>query len=443
MDKDYILNNIEDFSAQQLFEAINQRILTLEELRNSGKIDATTRKAIASLQQARDIEDDSVWNNARYTEQGCRDYLTNFPFGRHIDEARQQIDNLEKIRNQDKEERNSIIGKLRHNPNSFTTGMLRQYLNDGKITTDDLLNAGIPNGIIILLDNIVSPQYELGKTPLSIPEGYTEVYFWGIPGSGKTCALAAVLSTANKHGYLEIAQGPGYDYMVRLKNIFANPISYLPGASPVDTTQYLPFTLKKPNEKNYRSVSLIELSGEIFQCFYFKNANRPLPSPQHEETFSSLLRFLSSENRKIHFFFIDYNQENKPDNDGYTQSDYLEAAATFFNDKNNNFFSKSTDSIYIVVTKSDLMKCDKSERVNHLKEHLQSNNYTAFINSLRNKCIENGINGKRILATPFALGKVYFQQLCEFDSETSSNIIDILMRRIAPKKESILDKFNE
>lgn len=443
MDKDYILSHVNELSAQQLFDAINQGIVTLEELKNSGDLDASKRKAIITLQTARDAEDDKAWDNARYTEQGCRDYLRCYPAGRHVMEARQQIDNLEQQQNLIISNRNQIVESVRRNPNSFTPGMLRQHLNDRTITKDDLLNAGVPNEIINRLDNIGSPQLQLGQTPNSIPDGYTEVYFWGNPGSGKTCALAAVLSTAEKMGYLEIAKGPGYDYMLKLKNIFSNRISFLPAASPVDTTQYLPFVLKKPNEKHSRSVSLIELSGEIFQCFLLKNANRQLPSPQHEETFSSLIRFLNGGNRKIHFFFVDYNVDNEPDTSGYTQADYLNAAATFFNDRGNNLFGKTTDAIYIVLTKSDLMPYEKEERVNQLKVYLQNNNYTALVNSLRAKCSDNSINAKRILGTPFALGKVYFQQMCVFDPETSMNIIDILMRRIAPKKQSILDVFNK
>lgn len=443
MDRNYILQHIDELTAQQLFDAINQKIVTRLDIINSGNLDATKRKAIDALQKVRDVEDDIAWNNARYTEQSCRDYITAYPQGRHITEARQQIDSLEQRRNLENAERNRIVEKVRQNPNSFTPGMLRQYLNESIITTNDLLLAGIPGAIINRLENIVTPEPKLGETPRSIPDGYTEVYFWGIPGSGKTCALAAILSAADRMGYLEIAKGPGFDYMLQLKNMFSNPISILPGRSPVDSTQYLPFALKKPNEKHARSVSLIELSGEIFQCFLYKIANRKLPSQEHEETLSTLINFLNGKNRKIHFFFVDFDVENNPDSNGYCQSDYLNAAATFFNDNQNNIFNKTTDAMYIVLTKSDLMSCEKSERVNQLNEHLQNNNFLAFINSLRTKCRENSINGNRILGTPFALGKVYFQQICEFDPETAKNIIDILMRRIAPKEQSILDVFNK
>lgn len=443
MDKGFILSHLDDFSAEQLFEFICQGIITLEEMKATGNLDNSKRRAITNLQHARDAEDDDAWNAARYTEQGCRDYLAHYPAGRYVIEARQKIDELEQQRSNEIAERKRILERVRLKPNSFTPGMLRQYLDNGTIKRDDLITYGIPSEIIDRLDNIISPQLTLGQTPDSIPAGYTEVYFWGIPGSGKTCALSAVLSTAEKMGYLEIAQGPGYNYMVLLKNIFSSRISFLPGPSPVDTTQYLPFTLKKPDQQYARSVSLIELSGEIFQCFLYKNANRPWPSPEHEDTFNSLIRFLNGGNRKIHFFFIDYDRENNPDPDGYTQADYLNAAATFFNDRRYNLFSKTTDAIYIVITKSDLMDCGKSERVEQVKQYLQNNNFSAFINSLRAKCRENSINAKRVLGTPFALGEVYFQKMCVFDDETSRNIIDILMRRIAPQRQSILDVFNK
>lgn len=443
MDKNDIFNNIDDFSAEQLFDFINKGIVTLEELRDTGELNATKRKAITTLQNNRAQEDDDFWNASRYTELGCRTYLETYPGGRHVIDAQQLINELQRQHKQEIADRQKNLDKIRKNPNSFTPGMLSGYLKNDTISRSDLINSGIPEDIIDHLDKIILPQLDLGNPPDSIPDGYTEVYFWGLPGSGKTCALAAVLSTANKLGFLEIAQGEGQNYMVKLKNIFSDRISFLPGPSPVDTTQYLPFTLKKPNEKYYRSVSLIELSGEIFECFLFENGNKPLPSPQHEKTFNNLIQLLNGKNRKIHFFFVDYDKENKVDANGYRQSDYLEAAATYFNNGKNNLFNKTTDAIYIVLTKSDLMDCKKSEQKNQISQYLQNNNFSSFVNSLRSKCKENSINGGRILATPFALGNVYFQQMCVFEDETSLNIIDILMRRIPQKKSSILDVFNK
>jgi hypothetical protein len=438
MEREEILRQVEDLTSEKLFDFICQGKLTLDELRETGNLDASKRRAILVLQKERELVEDITWESLRSTEEGCRTYLEQFSAGKYISEAKMLIEKWKKERERIEKEREELLNKFRSNPNSFQPYEVKTLLKDGAISREDLIIAGIPVDIIDNLNNVRTPSLNMGKTPDSIPEGYTEVYFWGIPGSGKTCVLSSILSTADEKGYLEIATGPGYDYMTHLKNIFRNPVSFLPPPSAVDSTQYLPFALKKNND-NPRSVSLIELSGEVFQCFFYKNASLEMPTPQHEETLNKLLNFLDGNNRKIHFFFIDYQKENNLDTDGYTQADYLQAAATYF--QNNDIFKNSTDAIYIVITKSDLMK--QEDKLNHLNDYLLDNRYTAFIESLKTRCKEHCINSGELLATHFSLGNVYFNQICSFDDDTSKNIIDILVRRIKPNKKSILDVFNK
>jgi hypothetical protein len=359
-----------------------------------------------------------------------------------VKEANDKIQSLTQQLNKTEKLKEEILTKLIKETNSCTPEMVNKSLSEGIITRDDLYQC-IPRDIIDRLDNINPPTIEFGETPASIPEGYTEVYFWGIPGSGKTCALAAVLHTAEKMGLLEIALGPGYGYMLSLKNIFTNEDkpALLPASTPTKNIQYLPFSLKEAKEEYARSVSLIELSGEIFNCFLLQNENREFISSDQENTFNSLISFLEGSNRKIHFFFIDYEKKNTVDPANRTQADYLNAAATFFNNQKNDFFGKTTDSIYIVITKSDYMDCKKEERKDNIKSYLNDNIFMGFVNSLKSKCKTNDINGKKLLGIPFSLGKVYFTQLCLFDDTTSRNVLDILMRRIVPQKKTILDEF--
>ena len=451
MNKKDILGRIEDFNAQQLFDFINQGAVTLQELKDTGNLDSSLRKAVGALQTKVEREDDNAWEQARYgNEMVLSDYITRFPAGRHVDEAKTRIDNLEAQRNTIKAQKQNILYNIKRNPNSYPPNEIKEFLNNGIFIEQDLLNCDIPQSAINNLDKIKTPNLVLGDTPDSIPDGYTEVYFWGGTGSGKTCALGAILQMAEQKGYLNIATGPGYLYANQLKNMFSddgNANDYLPAPSPLDKTQYLPFTLKKPNEKVSRSISLIELSGEIFKCFFYKNASQPYPSKDHEDTFNSLNTFLKSDNRKIHFFFVDYDRENRPDKDGLKQSDYLAAASTYF--KNNAVFGKTTDVIYIVLTKSDLL-LDKqgnhvplNERVEYAKQHLNENNYKAFINTLKDNCKKNSINAGKLTVEPFSLGKVYFKQICDFDGSAAENIVEILMDRIAGSKKSILDIFNK
>jgi hypothetical protein len=442
MSEQDILNNVDYLSAEQLFGYIRKGVVTREKLIETQKLDASKRKKLTDLQIQLDSKDDEAWKTYRLTEIGCSTYIVEYPRGRHVEEAKEKIELFEEERHKGQRVKQDALEKLRRNPNSFSPRMIQDHLKNGIISIDDLHNSNVPQGVIDRLNNINSPRLELGKTPDSIPDGYTEVYFWGIPGSGKTCALAAILNRAENLGYLDIAKAPAYDYMTRLKNIFNKKYAILPPASPVETTQYLPFVLKKGRDKP-RSVSLIELSGEIFQCFYNKNASKPLQSQQHEDTFNSLIRFLKGKNRKIHFFFIDFEKENEEDASGYTQGDYLAAASTYFRD--NDIFGKSTDAIYLVITKSDLMPNTRTyeQRVEYAKNHLKTHNFSAFVNALKARCIQHSINAGILTVEPFSLGEVYFQQICEFDNTSATKIIDILIDRIPPKDKSVLDIFNK
>ncbi len=444
MEKETILVNVESLTAEQLFEEIKSGNVSLEEIKNTGELETTKRRKIESLFAQEDSREDEVWERARYgNELALSDYITNFPSGKYVQDAKEKIQYLEQERNKAKASRYEILDKINRNSNQFDPDQIKSYIQNGIIDKKDLLECRIPQNVIDTVFNMKYPKLMLGETPTAIPDGFTEVYFWGIPGSGKTCALAALLSTAGKAGFLETAIGPGYDYMTRLKNIFLNDVAVLPGPTPFEKTQYLPFALKKPNEKYSRSVSLIELSGEIFKCFYFENARIELRVDKYRQTLNSLNSFLNGRNRKIHFFFIDYETKNKVDVDGYTQSDYLSAAATYFNKPESDIFSKSTDAIYIVLTKSDLIPCSEAERMQKAKEYLNGENFSSFINILKTKCKKYSINGGILTVEPFTLGKIYFNQLCEFNDAPSQNLMSILFDRVKQDKKSLLDIFNK
>ena len=170
--------------------------------------------------------------------------------------------------------------------------------------------------------------------------------------------------------------------------------------------------------------------------------NKELPSVHHTKSFNLLENFLKSDNRKMHFFFVDYESNNeKDDKNKLTQAQYLNAAAAYFNLPENNYFKKSTDAIYIVLTKSDLMHGEN--KIEQLNSYLYNNNYNSLVQSLKSKCKDYHINGGKLLATHFSLGEVFFKHYCKFNAETSLNMIDIFKRRISQSQNSILNVFNQ
>lgn len=451
MDKKTVLDNVSNLSVEQLFEVVSQGLVTLPELQQTGDLDVNKRKTLAGLiskheeeQKAlnaqKEKQENEAWERAQYgNEFMLSDFIAQFPNSRYVYQAQERIRTLDAQRKQAQAGKQRILEDLSANPSAYTPGEVKEFLEKGTLTHSDLLEVGIPQDVLDILPNLQPPRLSIGNPPEFIPDGYTEVYFWGVPGSGKTAALGAILNTAEKLGLLEIATGPGYNYMTQVKNMFHDKRPILSDSTTNEVTQYLPFTLNKSGEKP-RSVSLIELSGEVFQCFYYKNANLPYPSSQHEKTLNTLIKFLNGRNRKIHFFFIDYEKENHKDREGFTQADYLNAASTFF--KNNQIFRNTTDAIYIVLTKADLMPCNREEWIPFAISHLQ-NNFRSFIETIKTRCKEHSINNGRLFVEPFSIGKVYFQRISKFDNTTAKRIIEILLERIQPSGKSVLDVFNK
>lgn len=453
MDKEYILNSVAELDAQQLAEAIQRGIVTLEEIRETDELDATKRRSIKSILAQEEELVETEWEQVKNgTEEQLLEFINKYPTNPHAKEARDIIGRLRRQKDNQRYEHEFILERIKTNPNTFSPIDIQNYLENGVVSRTELINTcGIPESAIKNIESIHSPELQIGETPDSIPEGFTEVYFWGSPGSGKTCALGALLQMADYRKCLCIAPGPGSHYAVQLKNVFSHDNQandFLPPPSPLETTQYLPFTLQKPGEKKKRSVSLIELSGEIFDCFYYKFYNKPFPTEAHEKTFDSVIKFLSSPNKKIHFFFIEAGRDNRKDRLGVKREDYLQAAASYLN----LMFNKTSDAIYVVLTKCDLLLDengnnvpeDRTKQIEYSKKFLNDQGYGSFIENLKAICRENSINGGKLTVEPFSLGKVYFQQICNFDGRYADKLLDILLERIpaSNSKVSIFDFFN-
>jgi hypothetical protein len=324
---------------------------------------------------------------------------------------------------------------------SYSFDYIVYCLQKGTITKDDLLSCGIPAEIIDKINKFRAFGDFYGEyipPDVQTLRGYTDVYFWGYPDCGKTCAMAGILNAAAKNGYSSMQKNPALGCYLWLKNLFRE-YAFLPPPTIPAIIQYMPFQLRKPNEKNPRNVAFIESSGELLWLFlYEENMRFACFSEGHRDAFNSLKDLLSNGNRKIHFFFIGCDRGNKPDASNYTQSDYLQGIVRYFN--NNSSILKNTDAIYVVVSKSDLMSCEEEKRIEFTKEYLQ-NNFKGFINLLKDICKQYSINAGKLPVMPFSLGKVYFRNICDFDSKCSNQIVDILTDKIKPYRKSILDIF--
>lgn len=340
-----------------------------------------------------------------------------------------------------------LLELIRQDHNLLSSAACNDIISRGILNRNDLSKCGIDNGFINkMLTNARSQNFEPARPLQTIAEPCTEVYFWGIPFSGKTCALGAILSAA-KNGLAARSMIPdnscqGFGYMNRLSTIFSpGRICRLPGGTPVTSTYEMRFDLEDQEHKIHH-VACIDLAGELFTCMFMKDAGEQMREDQKQalETLHNILLENRSNNRKIHFFVIEYGAEKRIYN-GLPQAEYLNSAAAHLNSI--GLFDSNTDAIYVLISKVDNASYEGS-----LEEHLlkyMTKNYLGFYNNLLLICKEHGINKGRVKIVPFSIGNVCFKDYCQFDATSATKMVDLLIRYSCFEKQGfwqkILSKF--
>lgn len=340
-----------------------------------------------------------------------------------------------------------LLELIRYDHNLLSSAACNDIISRGILNRNDLSKCGIDNGFINkMLTNARSQNFEPARPLQTIAEPCTEVYFWGIPFPGKTCALGAILSAA-KNGLAARSMIPdnscqGFGYMNRLSTIFSpGRICRLPGGTPVTSTYEMRFDLEDQEHKIHH-VACIDLAGELFTCMFMKDAGEQMREDQKQalETLHNILLENRSNNRKIHFFVIEYGAEKRIYN-GLPQAEYLNSAAAHLNSI--GLFDSNTDAIYVLISKVDNASYEGS-----LEEHLlkyMTKNYLGFYNNLLLICKEHGINKGRVKIVPFSIGNVCFKDYCQFDATSATKMVDLLVRYSCFEKQGfwqkILSKF--
>lgn len=439
-EKDNILGNINHIPANILSEHIINKNITLNEIMETGELEPQVRVEIELIVKNREkeIKEKKLADELKEKEKEKKEweilskhrdllaiekYIEKYHSGTYYLDAVNLLEELKK----NIKEKTELLDIIQNNSNEFSPDVISKYIKSDKITKKELKTIGIPEIIIESLSR-ESQKLELGNIPDIIEDGYTEVYFWGLPGSGKTCAISAILSTGVKDGDIHTGRGSGSHYMNQLSNIFLTKCGILPGSTVSEKVQYLPFDLTDKRGVKH-PIALIELSGEVFETNYFINHDLPVDD-DHLKTFKKVKSYLKGPNKKIHFFITDVTKDpTKPDQYDITQQQYLQDMMSFLDEQ--KVIKNTTDGVYFIATKSDTLSLDKSLWKKLAIEHL-SRDYKAFINSMKSTLKKNGLPDD-IYVIPFSLGDIYFNKLCIYDNSSALEIIDILKNKTNKK----------
>lgn len=326
-----------------------------------------------------------------------------------------------------------LLEMLKIDNNILKASVVNKLIDNGYLKYDDLETIGVDSEFIVHLCR--------GKEAMSfaIPEKLdkinklsTEVYFWGIPSSGKSCALGAILSVANNGNVGKSMKMDndcqGYGYMTRLAALFRsdNSVCTLPEGTSIYATYEMGFDLED-TKGAFHPLTCVDLAGELVRCMYKYDAHERMTDDETEalDTLTNVLIDNRTKNRKIHFFVLEYGADDK-EYGGLTQDVYLKAALNYID--RTGIFKDDTDAIYIMITKVDRAKAGEGQLSGILREYI-SEKYKGFYYDLLSICKSCEINSGVVEIVPFSLGKVCFQDYCLFDEKSARNVVKILLNR--------------
>lgn len=325
-------------------------------------------------------------------------------------------------------------------------GILSRFLLTGqRVSYSQLIEAkvipaAIPEASLIAPDfNLVQTNIsQLGEFP---SEDRTDVYFIGLPRSGKSSVLSGILSSICRKGkgvYEPHFNGENkdlvQDYYYEL--IKSTAKGKYPVSTATDTISFMKLNLTY--DKKETPLTFVEIGGEAFtKAFETKKGG----AAAWEDLGAGSC--LKSSNRKLLFFILDYNN-----NDIILQTAVLNNVLTILStDGNGSSGDKGctlskVDTVAVLVTKSDLMSEDSSKRTSIANGYI-TENFLNFMNTLTSKCGKYGINRSanfRPYIMPFSLGRHYIGNTYLYDSQDSDTVVNFISQVAAGHSKSLFGR---
>lgn len=440
--------------------------------------------------------DDSVWGLVdKENIPDIQNYLTIFPSGLHAREGKEILNAIVEWNNVKdtndifvinnyfranpsspfKQQMSILIAGLKqgeiaamhNNPNNYEVSRLMKLLNDGIATERELIKANvITDNILKILRNpninIDLPDIEkaIENSRAECSEGYTDVYFFGVPSTGKTCVLMG-LSRAESLT-IDTATGGG-EYASALQEYTDAGVTVKRTPGTFVTT--LDATICSPTNSNLsHKVNLVEMSGEEFAFQIAKNEDGVF---SFEDMGTGATRLLMNGNKKVFFLIIDptvdvihiereivdgYDEETgKPikriEYAAANQRTIIQKMVDLFGKDENRDIMKNVDSIHIILTKADTLGniIEREDKAYNLFKVKYS--HDILKPKFLDLCKECNINSNTEFFPKlytFSLGDFYVGGFYEYHPSDSNKLVTAIMNGTRPiRKKSLWGKIKD
>lgn len=403
------------------------------------------------------------WNNVKLTNDifCINEYIRNNPYTPFKNQAQVQLMGLKQ----------QEISAMRTNPNSYEVNRLLRLINNGIFSDYELINAKVmTNTVLETLRNhdinadLPDIRQAIEKSRAECKAGYTDVFFFGIPSTGKTCVLMGMSRSNSLH--INLASGGG-DYAAALQQY--TDVGVTVPRTPGTFVTTLEATISSVTDQGgaVHKINLVEMSGEEFA---FDIANNPDKIFTFEQMGSGATQLLKNDNRKVFFLIIDptanvvrINREVKIQ-DGFdeetgmpiihtdlqycvvNQRTLIQKMVDLFTDPGNAEIMKKVDSIHIIMTKSDTLgsPVEREEKAFNIFQQKYSGD---ILKPLIDLCEEYNINSRTNFHPnlyTFSLGTFYVGGLYEYEQTDSDRLVTAIMNSTQSiKRKSWWDRLKE
>lgn len=426
--------------------------------------------------------DDLIWASVNGID-SLRDYLHKFPNGRHAAEGRQLLSAFAAWTDVNRDDLFSLKAFLNRYPSTpfrpaaeerfatlrqrelermrseehYPADRFKQLLSEGIFSEEELVEQGIVSRRVLQRIKNPDPRDEqikrqvarainkIRETPPPCTPTATDVYFFGIPSTGKTSILMG-LSNAGRLTLNSTASSEPYATALRSATREGLISDTTPGNFyTMLNGSILPNRHSRSNNLRFE-VNLVEMSGEEFAQ---KIAYNPKASVRFEDMGTGVTQLLQGDNEKVFFIVVDPLQEDitveLSANDALyiKQTDVLERLIGLFTVPENQQIMDKVKSIHFIMTKADQLAEERDERRQKAKEVFY-NNYAKCLRTLHDVCEAHSINASTQLRPKLythSLGQFFLGGFFEYDETDADLLLTAICNAMNPtRKPNFWDK---
>ncbi|MCM1152427.1 MAG: hypothetical protein NC328_02070 [Muribaculum sp.] len=389
-----------------------------------------------------------------------REYILNFPGSPLINNAFSFMSELKEIE----------LEAMADDKNPYDYDRLVQLVDNGIFSEPELCARGIlrPGDIDYIRsisdqrDMLPDINTEIRRCKAEIKENATDVYFFGIPSTGKSCILMGLIGSSRMHYNSVRGAGSYADALSQYLMVGATI-----GRTPGDFIATIHADIQAGNKSH--PVNLVEMSGEEFAFILANNEQGKVSFAEMGKGAPELLR---NNNRKIFFIIVDptasvlkfqhavplLDEKGLPviNEEGYivnelreyylNQRIMLRKMIDTLMDPDNRDVMKRVDAIHFIVTKADTLDNNPNGNSREAEAMARFNqNFPHEIDRLTSFCIQHDINSTNNKATnghprlyTFSLGNFITGGIFKFVPDDADKLVEVIMENTASVRENSL-----